>query len=209
RRGELGRSNADRKRAERTAGHRVAVGADDEVALLHEPALRRYLMADAVAHIQYGRAMSVSEVSYLGVKAARRRRVRRRVVVEREEHARRIEQPVALHAAEVIDRHWRRRVGAEHQIDGAVDDVPCGCVDARLGRQDLFADRPGARHESSGSVAGTSSTWVTSITSSFDSAAPSLRAIHVAPTKLLNVFTALRHMSSGRSTDATSAMPAA
>src|SRR6185437_11945544 len=209
RRGELRRSNADREGAERAGGDRVTVGADDEISRPDEPALRRHLMADTVADIENLGAMLPPEPTHLGVKAERRRSVRRGIVVEREEHTRRIEQSCAVHAPEVVDRHRRRRVGAEHEIDGAIDDVAGDRIDAGFCREDFLADRLGTRHESTGSVAGTSIASSLIAPTSDVCVAASLRAIHVAPTRLLNVFTALRHMSSGRSTDATSAIPAA
>src|SRR5262249_29523145 len=116
------------------------------------------------------------------VRGSRRRR-RRGVVIERKDDAGRIEEVGAAHPLEVVDRHRRRGVGSDDEIDGADGEVAGAHIAAGPRRQDPFGDRP-ARHSRS------------------------VRAIQAAPARLPKVLTAVRHMSSGRSIPATSAIPA-
>src|SRR4029079_16145012 len=92
----------------------------------------------------------------------------------------------AIHLLEVVDRHRRRRISADHEVDVAYRDVTRADSAARFRRENLLADRLPAH-----------------------ASRPSLRATHAAPIRFPIVFTAERHMSSGRSTAVTSAMPAA
>src|SRR5262245_60266456 len=107
-------------------------------------------------------------------------------MVEREHDARRIEESSTTHLLEVVDRHRRRRIGADHEIDVAHNDLTGARRASRLRRNDLLADSLPAH-----------------------ATRPSLRATHAAPMRFPIVFTAERHISSGRSIAVTSAMPAA
>src|SRR5262249_3447763 len=101
-------------------------------------------------------------------------------------------QTCAAHSFEVVDGHRARAIRPDHQIDTADRDVAGGDDPSRPARQDLLADRL-RRHRTA---------WVAGEPAS-------ARATMTVPPRLLNVLTVDRHMSSGRSMPATSAMPAA
>src|SRR4030095_14744473 len=82
---------------------------------------------------------------------------------------------------------------ADHQVDRADRDVAGTHGSAGVVGEDLLADCL-RHHRGAGSATGV---------------CPAARATTTVPTRLLNVLTVDRHMSSGRSIPATSAMPAA
>ena len=152
--GEVGRADAGREQIQRAARDGVAVGADDEIAGQRAPALGDDLMADALADARTPRRRasprtrardrgtprsSASTAASSG--RARRRRATGRTAAR------------AAHALEVVDRHRRRRVGADDEIDVAHDDVAGARVGARLRREDLLADRLRPRHALSSTFA--------------------------------------------------------
>src|SRR5215831_2022576 len=91
RRSEIRRPDARREEIERTARHRMAIGADNEAPRQRSTPLRHHLMADPDANVVELDAEVRRECANTMVERSRLGRRRRRVVVEREDDLRRIE----------------------------------------------------------------------------------------------------------------------
>src|SRR5262249_39582896 len=160
----------------RAAGHGMTVGAQHEVPRADESSLDHDLVADAVTDLEHSRAVTRGELANPPMERHRLRRVRRRVMVERKIDARCVEQGVAAHLLEVVDRHRPRTVCAQYQIYAADHDLSRARRAATVRRQDLFTDGLSGHHlpgltAAAGVAAG--------------SVSPSPRATTTAPTRLL------------------------